>query len=231
MDPAPKPRQTAAESRSPEEPVAERNRPARERIGTTHGAAADPRAGGQVKGTLLISRMKFLRARGPTPVHAVLERLSRADQEVLEGILLPSSWYPHDLLLRLETALTAVIARGDRARVFAEMGRFSADANLGPGGVQRPYLREGDPHHLLERVPRMYLSQHTTGRRSYERTGERAAVIRTHEADTALAEDCLMVVGWIERAIEICGGVGVHVIETRCRARGEDVCEYRCAWA
>lgn len=198
--------------------------------GAARTATVEPRAGGQVKGTLLISRMKFLRARGPIPVHEVLNRLSNADQEVLQGILLPSSWYPNDLLVRLETAMTAVVARGDRARVFAEMGRFSAEANLGPGGVQRPYLREGDPHHLLERVPRMYLSQHTTGRRTYERIGERAAVIRTHEADTAVPEDCLIVIGWLERAIELCGGARVHVSETRCRARGEGVCEYRCAW-
>jgi uncharacterized protein (TIGR02265 family) len=192
------------------------------------GQLEQPPSGGKVKGTLLIARMKFLRGQGH--ISDVLVKLSHADQEVLQGILLPSTWYPNDLLMRLEAAMTAVIARGDRTRVFSEMGRFSAQANLGPGGVQRPYVREGDPHHLLERVPRMYVAQHTEGRRTYERTGDRSATIRTHDSDVTPPDDCLMVTGWLQRAIELSGGNDARVVETRCRARGDSFCEYRCSW-
>jgi uncharacterized protein (TIGR02265 family) len=183
-----------------------------------------------VKGTLLIARMKFLRAQGKAPADAVLRDLSEADQAVLQGILLPSTWYPADLLTRLERAIAATLARGDRARALSDMGRFSAQANLGPGGVQRPYVREGDPHHLLERVPRMYVSQHTTGRRSYERSGERSAIIRSFDED-AVPDDCLIVVGWLQRAIELSGGVEVRVVETQCRMKGAPHCEYRSEWS
>jgi len=37
-------------------------------------------------------------------------------------------------------------------------------------------------------------------------------------------------VGWHERAIELSGGSEVRVTETRCRTRGDAVCEYRCVW-
>lgn len=196
------------------------------------GAAGEPppRPTDKVKGTLLIARMKFLRGQGEVPVGAVLSLLAPGDREILQGILLPSTWYPGELLARLEATMASVIARGDRARVFTEMGRFAAQANLGPNGVQRPYLREGDPHHLLERVPRMYLSQHTRGRRSYERTGARSALILTHDSDEAGGDDCQMVAGWLERAIQLSGGVDASVTETRCRAHGDDACEYRCSW-
>ena len=189
------------------------------------------RPAGKVKGTILIARMKFLRGQGKIPVEAVLQHVCPADQAVLQGILLPSTWYSTELLMRLETAIAAVIARGDRARAFTEMGRFSAQANLGPGGVQRPYLREGDPHHLLERVPRMYLSQHTMGRRSYERSGERSAVIRSFDCQDAAADDCLIVVGWLQRAIELSGGTEVRVVEAQCHARGAPHCEYHSEWS
>ncbi len=183
----------------------------------------------KVKGSLLIARMKFLRAQGKPAVDAVLRQLSTADQDVLQGILLPSSWYPAGLLARLETAIAGVVARGDRAQLFSEMGRFAAQANLGPGGVQRPYLREGDPHHVLERVPRMYLSQHTSGRRSYERLAEQCASIRSHDEEP-VAGDCQAVMGWLQRAIELSGGVDVRVVETQCRTSGAAHCEYRCEW-
>jgi uncharacterized protein (TIGR02265 family) len=91
-------------------------------------------------------------------------------------------------------------------------------------------VREGDPHHLLERVPRMYVSQHTTGRREYERKGERSAVVRSFD-DDLVGDDCLIIVGWLQRAIELSGGVDVKVGETQCRMKGAPHCEYHCEWS
>lgn len=185
---------------------------------------------GTVKGTLLIARMKYLRAQGLDASERVLRRLAQADQATLRGMLLPSSWYPFDLLLRLEMTIAAVLAQGDRRKLFLDMGQFSAETNLGPNGVQRPYLRDGDPHFLLRNVPRMYSSQHSEGTRTYEQTGAHAAIVRTIEGEEPDAEDCLTAVGWLGRAIELSGGRAVTVDETQCRARGGACCEYVCKW-
>jgi uncharacterized protein (TIGR02265 family) len=197
-------------------------------------AAATPRRpalAGSVKGTLVIARMKYLRAQGPDAGERVLRRMSQADQAVLRGMLLPSAWYPGDLLLRLEMTIAALLAQGDRRALFLDMGQFSADTNLGPSGVQRPFLSEGDPHFLLRNVPRMYATQHSAGTRTYEQTGPRSAVIRTIAGEEPDAEDCLTAVGWLRRAVELSGGRAATVEETRCRARGETCCEYVCKWA
>jgi uncharacterized protein (TIGR02265 family) len=192
---------------------------------------ADPAPRGKIKGTLLLARLRYLRSRGPEAEDRILRRMSGEDRATLRGMLLPSSWYAEDLLLRLEMTIAAILARGDRAALFADMGRFSAETNLGPNGVQRPYLRPGDPHFLLRNVPRMYTSQHSAGQRTYEQTGERSAVIRSLETGSPVAEDCLTAVGWLARAIELSGGREVRVEETRCRARGDPHCEFRCEWA
>jgi uncharacterized protein (TIGR02265 family) len=196
-------------------------------------AAATPKRTvltGSVKGTLVVARMKYLRAQGTEASERVLKRLSQADQAVLRGMLLPSTWYPVDLLLRLEMTIAAILAQGDRRALFLDMGHFSADTNLGPGGVQRPFLREGDPQFLLQSVPRMYAAQHSAGARTYERTGPRGAVIRTIAGEDPDAEDCLTAVGWLKRAIELSGGRAVTVSETQCRARAATCCEYACSW-
>jgi uncharacterized protein (TIGR02265 family) len=199
------------------------------------GGGASPKgpatAGNNVKGTLLIARMKYLRAQGQESVERVLRRLAQADQPVLRGMLLPSTWYAADLLARFEMTIAAVLARGDRKALFVDMGHFSADTNLGPTGTQRPYLRDGDPHFLLRNVPRMYASQHSGGTRTYEQTGKKSAVIRTLEASSDVnADDCLTAVGWLRRAIELSGGKSVSVDETRCRLTGAPCCEYVCNW-
>lgn len=188
---------------------------------------------GNVKGTLVIARMSYLRAQGQEAAERVLRRMSQADQVFLRGVLLPSTWYPADMLLRLELTIAAVLSRGDRSALFVDMGQFSADTHLGPGGIHRPYLKEGDPHFLLRNVPRMYASQHSGGTRTYEETGPRSATIRTLDAseDDREAEDCLTAVGWLRRAIELSGGRTVAVDETRCRGKGATCCEFVCRWA
>ncbi|WP_242342463.1 DUF2378 family protein [Anaeromyxobacter terrae] len=188
------------------------------------------RIAGKVKGTLLLARLKYLEAQGPEKSGRVVRHLSKADQESLRGIVLQSGWYPADLLLRLEMTAAAILASGDRTRLFLDMGRFSAATNLGPTGVQRAFVREGDPQRFLADVPRMYASQHSSGHRAHEPKGERAALVRTLGDEELAAEDCLTTIGWLQHAIEICGGKSVSVVETRCRARKADCCEFRCEW-
>ncbi len=194
-------------------------------------AASAVRAAGRVKGTLLIARMRFLRDRGEERVARVLAGLEAGDRAVVTGMLLPSSWYPAEVLLRLETTIAAVVADGNRRQVFLEMGRFSADTALGPTGVQRAYLRQGDPHFVLRHVPRMYSSQHSDGQRVYQATSSHGAVIQAAGGPDTDAEDCLTLVGWLERAVVLSGGTGVRVEETSCCARGAACCEFRCEWS
>ncbi len=185
---------------------------------------------GKVKGTLLIARMKYLRAQGEDSAERVLRRLSEEDRRVLADTILPSTWYAAGVLQRLETTTAALLARGDREHLFREMGRFSAETNLGPAGVQRPYLRVGDPQFLLRQVPQMYATQHDTGRREYVQVGERSAVLRTVDAEETSLDDCLTTIGWLVRGIELSGGRAVKVVEPVCRARGGAACEYHCEW-
>jgi uncharacterized protein (TIGR02265 family) len=185
---------------------------------------------GKVKGTLLIARMKYLRAQGVDSAERVLRRLSEEDRRVLADALLPSSWYSAGVLLRLETTIAALLAFGDRHQLFRDMGRFSAETNLGQAGIQRAYLRDGDPQFLLRHVPQMYGAQHDTGRREYVQTGERSAVLRTLEAEEVRVDDCLTTIGWLERGVELSGGRAVRVVEQECRARGGAACEYHCEW-
>ena len=195
-------------------------------------SARTPAAGGTVKGTLLIARMKYLRAQGHESVERVLGSLSKEDQQVLRGMLLPSTWYSADLLTRFEATIATVLAKGDRRALFLDMGHFTADTNLGPRGVQRPYLKVDDPHFLLRNVPRMYATQHSGGTRTYEQTGARSATVRTlAEGGPVSPDDCLTSVGWLRRAIELSGGKSVTVEETHCRAQGAPCCEYVCNWA
>jgi hypothetical protein len=186
---------------------------------------------GRVKGMLLVSRMKYLRAHGAGAMRAALAMLPPSDRELLDGtMLLPSLWYPAGILDRLDEAIATSLADGERAAVLLDVGHFSADLNLGPSGVLRPWVRENDPHALLREVPRIHASLHGGAERAYERTGERSAIVRAARVDGREGNDCLTTVGWLRRAIELCGGRDVQVLEAGCLSKGGECCEYRCEW-
>ena len=188
------------------------------------------RDGRRVKGTLIAARLRFLKARGPEMFDRVVNRMGAEDQTMLRGMVLPSSWYPADLLQRLEMTAAAIVSSGDQRALFLEMGRYTAQTNLGPTGVQRAYVRPDDPHFILSNVPRMYVTQHTDGNRTYEKVASHAAIIRSYDAEKPRTEDCLTTVGWMARAIECSGGREVQVEEKLCRAKGATHCEFHCRW-
>jgi len=183
----------------------------------------------KIKGSVLRSRLALVEEIAPGDgVDRVLSRLPESDRETLRG-LLAASWYPFDLGRRLDAAIVDELG-GGRADFFERLGQASAEKNLGPGGVHRGFLVAGDPHAFLSKTPLVYSFYYDQGHRDYEKTGEREAVLTTHDAETFSAPDCATVVGWYRRALEMCGVKGARVVEEECRAKGGTVCRYRLTW-
>jgi uncharacterized protein (TIGR02265 family) len=186
--------------------------------------------GATVGGNIVLARRTFVLDRGGNDLwERILAKLPPEDAVQLRRTLLVTSTYPLELNLRLDAAIARELHPGEPERAFLEMGRKSADVNL--GGPQRAFVREGDPHHLLGFTDSIYAFYYGEGRRTYEKTGPTSAVLTTHDAPPSTPGDCLTVVGWHERALELSGASNVKVIEERCRCRGDAVCEYRLSWS
>jgi uncharacterized protein (TIGR02265 family) len=181
-----------------------------------------------VGGNIILARRSFVVDRGGEPLwERVLARVGEDARELRRTLLVTQS-YPLELNLRVDQAIAAELYPGEPDRAFLEMGRASADMNL--RGTQRAFVREGDPHHLLSFAESIYAYYYGEGRRTYEKTGPTAAVLVTYDAPLATPGDCLTIVGWHERAIELSGGRNVKVSQTKCRSRGDRVCQYDCSW-
>lgn len=180
-----------------------------------------------IQGGVLVSRLAFIAQRGgPGAVERVLARLTADDRKLLLGPLDHKGWYPFDTGSRLDAAIAAELGAGDA--IFLEMGAQSARDNL--TASQRAFARERDPLALLRGSAATYRAYYSSGRRTWEREADRRVVLRTYDSETFSHADCLTVVGWHKQAIEMCGGANVRVTEVKCRARGDEVCEYVCEW-
>ena len=181
----------------------------------------------RVKGTVIKSRLAFVTEHGGMDaLERVLARFSAEDRKTLERVI-TVGWYPFALGKQLDDAIVAVVGGGDPG-VFRRLGRASADTNLST--VHRTFISAGDPHAFLGRAQQIYALYYDTGRREYERTGDRSGVLTTRDAETFSAPDCQTVMGWYERALEMCGAKHPSLEEEECRARGGTVCRYRVTW-
>jgi predicted hydrocarbon binding protein len=181
---------------------------------------------GRVKGTILLARLAFVRARGGEhAVHGVLARLPQDDREQLSGLTLAMSWYPFELNVRLDAAIAHELG-GDS--VYRALGVESASQAL--SSTFRNFARGRDPHGLLKHVAQIHRMYKDSGYMTYEWADKNVAVLRTFDCKSFSAPDCLTNLGWHERAVELCGGRSARANETQCRARGSRLCEYRVQW-
>lgn len=181
----------------------------------------------QIKGAVLKSRLGFVEDHfGKPGVQQVLATLPEADQRALR-LVFTSNWYPFQLGQTLDDAIVRVLG-GGKPEFFERLGQASAEKNL--GGVHSGYLTRGDAHGFLAKSPSIYSLYYEAGRRTYEPVSPREGVLTTYDAETFSAPDCLTVVGWYRKALEMCGVKGARVVEEECRAMGGKVCRYRVTW-
>jgi len=181
----------------------------------------------QIKGAVLKSRIAFVEEQfGKDALRKVLASLSPDDQRPFR-LLFTSNWYPFELGKRLDEAIVRVLADG-RSDFFERLGAASAETNL--SSLHSGYLTPGDPQTFLAKAAQIYSLYYETGRREYTASGPTSGVLTTYEADTFSAPDCMTVVGWYKRALEMCGARNVSVVEEECRAKGGTVCRYRVQW-
>ncbi|HLS48074.1 MAG TPA: TIGR02265 family protein [Gemmatimonadales bacterium] len=181
----------------------------------------------QIKGAVLKSRLGFVEEHaGKDGLVRVLEALPPDDQRSLK-LVFTSNWYPFELGKRLDDAIVRVL-NGGRTEFFEKLGEASAARNL--GSLHSGYVTAGDPHAFLAKAPAIYSMYYEAGRREYHKTGENSATLTTWDAETFSAPDCLTVIGWYRKALEMCGAEGVRVVEEECRAKGGASCRYAISW-
>jgi hypothetical protein len=145
---------------------------------------------------------------------------------ITAGIKLPR-WYPFEQFIELIVKIDTVFGAGDMALV-RPLGRHGADANLTT--IYRLFFKVGSTQWILGRAVRLWSAHYDSGYLEVMTKGPKSAMLRIRGFATPHRVHCDSVLGWAERSIELSGGKSVVASETRCRCKGDDVCQLETKW-
>ena len=157
----------------------------------------------------------------------VLEALPEEDREILGGSTEGGGWVDFELNKRLDAAICEVLGHDD-PMIFEVIGAWSARVNL--TGPHKAFISHGDPVQFMQATRVIYDYYYDVGKRRWEQTTPTSGVMTTYDAKTFSEADCLTVIGWYKKALEMCNAKNVQIEETHCRARGDEYCRYNISW-
>jgi hypothetical protein len=181
-----------------------------------------------VKGSALSSRVLWVElGHGAAGLDRLKKQATPELRATLDSRIEKAKWYPFEQFVELNVTIDRLFGAGDLALV-RELGRSGADANLTT--IYRLFFKIGSVHWILGRGVRLWSAHYDSGYTEIANKGAKAAVMRVHGFSTPHRAHCLSVLGWIERSVELSGGKRPKVDESKCRTRGDDLCQIEISW-
>jgi hypothetical protein len=183
-------------------------------------------SGMHVKGGLLRARFLFVALNeGPDAWDRVVARLPEETRPALSEIGI-DDWFPLGLLEQLDLAVADELG-GSRQEVFDKLGEFSATSSL-----SGPYssLLSADIHSFLKQSSLIHHAYQDFGSASYEPLSETSGLLTIKYDMAPPASFCASGTSYFRHAVELCGAQEASITHTRCRGRGDSVCEFYITW-
>jgi hypothetical protein len=181
-----------------------------------------------VKGSALASRVLWVQlGHGAAGVDRLLAQCSTELRANVEGGIHKARWYPFEQFIELIVTIDRLFGNGDLS-LIRELARHGADANLTT--IYRLFYKVGTTHWILGRAVRLWGAHYDSGSLDVMTRGPRTCVLRIRGFETPHIVHCQSVLGWAERSIELSGGKNVTGKETRCRTRGDELCQIEASW-
>lgn len=179
----------------------------------------------RVKGGKLSSKLAFVKeVYGETIVEKVLDSMTSDEQAALK-IILDSAWYPIDLYDKLLLAICNVAAGGDEA-VYTKIGKHSAELAF---TTTYRVFRGKDPVDLVRKMSSMHAMRNDPAEMKVVNQSETHCTVRISKPKSTVTL-CKVSKAFFVRAIELCDGMDVRVLEPRCSGKGDSYCEFNIDW-
>jgi hypothetical protein len=182
----------------------------------------------QIKGTTFVNLVKYVKERrGQQGVEHIFSILKK---EAPKLYIPPDSFktrdmYPEVTLQKLLEIVDREYGKGDLKECY-KFGLYDAN-NLGVLGFFISF--KGDPQYIIQKAPRSWYLYHNTGELRISQLEPGLGVIEVWDNLKSKAL-CHEMLGYYTGAAKQTKGKNIRVEETRCRCKGDPVCEFTFKW-
>jgi uncharacterized protein (TIGR02265 family) len=179
-----------------------------------------------VKGGLLRARFLFvIMNHGPDMWARILAGLSEEDRTALAEISI-DNWYALRILDAIDRGIADQVG-GNSEEVFDRLGEFSATSSL-----SGPYssLLNPDIHSFLSQSAMLHHAYQDFGSAAYEPLSDTSGLLTIKYDQAPPVSFCVSGTSYFRHAVELCGARSARITHTRCRSRGDAMCEFYVTW-
>lgn len=181
-----------------------------------------------VKGSAVAARIRYVREKlGEPALSQLKDSLSEEHRAYIEMRLLPTQWVPYEMFIELVVNADRLFGRAD-LEMCRDMARFSAEVSL--TNFQRIFYRLATADFAIRQATRLWRVHYDSGSLGLQRDGRGNVRLLIRNFALPHRAHCVTVLGWAERSAELAGVRILRAEETRCRTRGDEVCELSYLW-
>lgn len=180
------------------------------------------------KGFTLRSALAYVEHEwGEEGVARVQAASAEEDRAILEGRILPSSWYPFGVQVRLYETIDRLFGDGDLGLCW-EIGKFTSQFEMKL--IHKAFLRVAGLDLWVQTAGLMWGRYYNRGRLEVEDIGATSGVVRVSEFNPLSKAFCYDFGGWLHRTVELAGYTAVRIEHRECRLDGAETCRYLGRW-
>jgi hypothetical protein len=183
----------------------------------------------KIKGLTIRTNPEFVRKYYPDRYQEWLNALPETSRTIMSNHIVVNEWYPILDSLTVPLRLVGQVFYGnDWKKASWDLGRFDAEETL--TGIYKLYVKFGSPSHLISRASRIMAAYYDNAQIMLIQSDKNRVVLhitRFDQPDEAIEYN---MAGWIERALEISGCVGIKVELKQSLARKDPVSEFVVSW-
>lgn len=180
------------------------------------------------KGSLVLDMVKLIRAFRSEPWESYLKP---EDWEIVNGMVIPTSWYPIESYQRIGLAVYQLVAKGN-ADVIVSFGRAAMDELF--KGPYRPFLDKNDPFAATQKFLELRKPIFNFSKMQMLKTGDKSLSVRLSELgnfDLGLDLFLLLSGAHFVRLIELNGGQNVQLHTRQEGDHRDPVLVFDLAWS
>ena len=182
----------------------------------------------ELKGPLFHSTIKYIKKiDGEERYKAYVAQLPDDVQAFLAKPILSSKFYPVELLKQMTLGYIAFTGK-DAMTTYRDIGMVSAEEGF--SGIYKIFFKVGTPASMIKTAPFVFKAYYSQGLMKAENTEKNTAQIRISGAGIDHIFLCARLSGFIQKTMELAGGVNVRVDHSSCFAKGSPIEEWVGRW-